>query len=170
MNAPDTDFVYLTAPMRERMVENMKAMGQEHAAPLIEALASGVALCTMMTNRRFPNIRHLRGRGAIIVVGDDITISQGPAGFHLASLRKIVSRASAWAVVAARPPVELYHAAAAMAKMGMITVLVETQPEFETAWVGWMTKHGRKSAGKMLVTVNADAYQAAREGAGATRH
>jgi hypothetical protein len=170
MNAPDTDFVYLTAPMRERMVENMKAMGQEHAAPLIEALASGVALCIMMTNRRFPNIRHLRGRGAITVVGDDVTISRGPDGFHLASLRKIVGRASAWAVVAARPPVELYRASAAMAKMGLITVLVETQPQFETAWVDWMTKHGRRSAGKMLVTPNAAVYEASREGVGATRH
>jgi hypothetical protein len=162
--------VRVPASVRQRMVENMKAMGQEHAVPLIEALASGIALCTMMTRDPFPHVRHLRGRGAVVLVGDDVTIAQGPAGFHLASLKRIARHACAWAVVAGKPPVELYQAAAALAKAGGITVLIETQPEHETAWVDWMTKHGRKCAGKMLVTPNAAVYEAAREGVGATRH
>ena len=164
------DIVYLPASVRQKMVESMKAMGQEHAAPLVEALASGIALCTVTAGHRFPNVRSLRDRGAVVLVGDDITIAQGPAAFHLTSLRKIANRACAWAVVAARPPVELYQAAAALAKAGRITVLVETQPEHEAAWVDWMTKHGRKSAGKMLVTQSAAVYEATRESVGATRH
>jgi hypothetical protein len=164
------DIAYVPAFVRQRIVENMKAMGQEHAVPLIEALASGIALCTITAGRRFPNVRHLRGRGAVVLVGDDVTIAQGPPAFHLASLRKIARHASAWAVVAARPPVELYQAAAALAKAGAIVVLAETQPEHEAAWADWLTKHGRKAAAKMLVTPNAAVYEAAREGIGATRH
>lgn len=170
MKAASEGIVYLTADVRQRMVERMKANGQEHAAPLVEALASGAALCTMMSDRRFPRLRDLQGRGAVVVVGDDVTISQGPAGFHLASLRKIVGRAAAWAVVAAKPPVELYSAAAALAKAGRIVVLIETETAHEAAWSDWMNKHGRRAAGKMLVTVNKEIYEAARESVGATRH
>ncbi len=164
------EFVRVTSDVRERMVENVRAMGQEHAVPLVEALACGVALCTITAGCRFPNVRQLRGRGAVVLVGDDISVAQGPSAFHLLSLRKLVSRAGAWAVVSGKPPVELYAAAAELAKAGGLAVLVETQPEYEAAWTDWLMKHVRKSALKMLVTPNKAVYEAARERVGATWH
>jgi hypothetical protein len=170
MSQDGSQFVHITASQRRAMIDRMKTMRQEHIVPLLEALSSGVALCTMTTAQPFPSIRKLGGRGAVVVVGDDVTIARGPSAFHLSSLRKIVKHASAWAVVSAGAPVELYAASAALAKSGLIVVLIETQPAHETTWVDWMAKHGRKTAGKMLVTPNAAIYEAARESVGATRH
>lgn len=170
MSQDGSQFVHITASQRQVLMERMKAAGQKHVVPLIEALASGAALCTMTTARPFPSVRKLRGRGAVVVVGDDVTIARGPSAFHLSSLRKIAKHASAWAVVSASPPVELYAASAALAKAGAITLLIETQPEHEVTWTEWLTKHGRRSAGKLLVTPNAAVYEAARESVGATKH
>jgi hypothetical protein len=169
-NAGHDGIVLISASQRQAMMDRMNAAGQKHAVPLIEAMASGVALCTMTSSHPFPSVRKLGGRGAIVVVGNDLTTANGPSAFHLSSLRKIAKHVSAWAVVSASPPVELYAASAALAKVGAITLLVETQPEYEVAWTEWLTKHGRKSAGKMLITPNAAIYEAAREGVGATRH
>lgn len=77
---------------------------------------------------------------------------------------------TAWAVAAGAVEPQVYEAAAAMGKAGACVLIVETQTSQEQAWMDWLERHTRRGTAKLLVTPNAAAYQAMREGAGATKH
>jgi hypothetical protein len=167
----ETACVRLDAAARERLAQQIKQRGETQLLPLVEMLARGAALTTVGPGTQFPSWRKLGRRGAVVIVTDDTQlVPEGPEAFHLKSLRKLVTRAAAWAVLAGKPPADLYRAAATMATSGRLVILVDTQPDMEQLWTDWLKEHARRTASKLLVTPNAKAYEAMREGAGATRH
>ena len=74
--------------MLARLVER----GDTDLSPIIETLGLGVALLIMPAGKqRFDAPKE---RNWIVLVGDDLLIAEGPAGFHLRSLRKLMERAA----------------------------------------------------------------------------
>ena len=165
------DFVVVDAAGRQRWVDEIERQGQEHVLPLVRMLKHGAALCLVPPGTQFPSWRKLQRRGAVVMVlADTPAEAFGPEAFHVRSLRKLAMRASAWAVVAGRPPDAFYEAAAAMAIGGAMVILVDTTSAHERGWVDWLNANGRKTAGKALISPNAAGWQAMQDGRGATRH
>lgn len=80
-------------------------------------------------------------RPSIVLIGDDMETAHGPNGFHMPSLRRIVRGCSAFAVISSAPPMDLYAAMASTTAIKRTsTLLIETRPEQEIAWVSLIQK------------------------------
>lgn len=80
-------------------------------------------------------------RPSIVLIGDDMDTARGPDGFHMPSLRRIIRGCSAFAVISAAPPTDLYAAmAATTATKRKSTLLIETRPEQEIQWLALIQK------------------------------
>ncbi len=75
-------------------------------------------------------------RPLITMIADDLDAAYGPVGFDGASLRRIIRRCAAAAVVSSGPDVRPYSAACTNAVLFRQDVLIiETRPEQEIPWV-----------------------------------
>ena len=77
-----------------------------------------------------------QGKPLISIIGDDLHVAMGPAGFHQESVRRLIAASSFVSVVAGEPKV-LAYATPALAAAGLGTngTIVETRPEFEMPWL-----------------------------------
>lgn len=141
-------------------IAKAKAAGKHHIAALYEGLAMGVELM-LVPRDKAPLIipERPRNRGLVIVLGDDFVTAEGPAAFHLRTLRQLAARANAWAVMSGAPLVPVYEAATVVARTGpgAMALIVETQESEERTWVQYLMRHGRKNAAKLLVSPNVKA-------------
>lgn len=80
------------------------------------------------------------GRPAIVLIGDDLEQSTGPAGFHLPSVRRAIRASRAFAVVSATPTIDVYAGLTSVAIGGVNVMIVETRLEHEFAWVELIQK------------------------------
>jgi hypothetical protein len=145
----------LDAANRQRTIAQLKARGMDHIAVLFEALDHGAAFMQVPRNKEPIVLPKRRRSGFVIVLGDDYLTAEGPAAFHLATLRRVVRKADAWAVMSGAPVTSVYADAAAKAKRGALVILVETRVEEERSWTDYLHRHGRPNAAKLLVTPNA---------------
>ena len=88
----------------------------------------------------------------MLLIGDDAAASRGPDGFHRASLRRALRRATHVAVRAGAPVPAVYAAAPELALAGGGTVLlIETTERHEGDWAAFVRRHAPRAAG-LLVT------------------
>ncbi|MGA0603527.1 hypothetical protein ACO2Q3_22660 [Caulobacter sp. KR2-114] len=84
---------------------------------------------------RLPNRRH----PLLMLIGDDMYVSRGPAGFPRKALRRAVSNCDAALIVAGKPDPEEYQGAATFAALSRLSVaIVETRPEHADDWVTFL--------------------------------
>ncbi|MCJ2071412.1 hypothetical protein MKK75_21875 [Methylobacterium sp. J-030] len=77
-----------------------------------------------------------KGRPLITVIGDDLHVAMGPAGFHRKSIRRVIA-ASRFVSIVAGEPMTIAYATPALgaAGLGLNGTIIETRPEFEMHWV-----------------------------------
>lgn len=150
--------VAITAAARQRMLDRLAATGGAHLAPIVETLAEGVAVLFLPASKlRFDMPKR---RSWIALIGDDLFFAEGPAGFHLRSLRKLLGQAHFVSVMSGAPVAKAYQGAADIAGSGLNVVLIETQPAEERSWLEFVYRHAPKAA-KQIVSPNAKAWKKA---------
>ena len=155
MREPEATF--LTAAGGRHLLDKLSKRGETHLVPIVELLAKGVAI-TFVAQRwavgkmRFP--APPKQRVWIVHVGDDLFTAEGPAGFHLRSLRKLLERAHAVYVLVGAAVPEIYKAAADVADSGLNVIIIETQTSEEAVWSDFVCRHADRAV-KTLVTPNA---------------
>ena len=78
-------------------------------------------------------------RPAIVIIGDDLSAALGPAGFHAESLRSYLARCSGAVIVPRVPLPEAYaHACDLAVRLRRDVVIIETRPEREAEWYGFL--------------------------------
>lgn len=127
----DVPFTFKTSAEMDRL--------EERAAPHWRAVyyamrQHGIAFGGIIQDRS--PFRIPRDRPTLLLLGDDLDASHGPAGFHAKSVRRFVERCRYGVVVACSPETVLYATAASIvaATRGDV-VLIETRPEHEADWV-----------------------------------
>src|SRR5689334_1425767 len=115
-----------------------------HLADVAVAITKGLAFVVLPASEPFPFIHHDETRPMLFVVGDDLTLADGPAAFHRKTLRKLLGRAVFVGVLPGAPDRAFYGRAvkAALASRGW-AVLVETQPQQRDAWVRFAARHAK---------------------------
>ncbi|MGA0601773.1 hypothetical protein ACO2Q3_13790 [Caulobacter sp. KR2-114] len=84
---------------------------------------------------RLPNRRH----PLVMLIGDDLQASRGPAGFPRKALGRAVSGCDAALIVAGKPDPEEYAGAASFAAFGRLSVaIVETRPQHANEWATFL--------------------------------
>lgn len=131
-------------------IENLARTGQPHFRPIYSAMMAGVGL--LMVRQRSGRFDCLSGRPFVAVVGDDMDEALGPAGFHAKSLRRLMAQVSSIAVISSDIVPGVYAAAAGGALLGASSVIVETRPEQEGAWLD-LAKRTAPGAALLLCTV-----------------
>lgn len=77
----------------------------------------------------------------IFMIGDDFDSAKGPDGFHLPSIRRAVRSAGCFAVISGAVQPDAYSAMAlAAVATQRNTMIVETRPEQEIAWLALIQK------------------------------
>lgn len=114
---------------------------EPHLIPILEAVrdhAVGLMFVRQGTAAfRLP----AQGRPSVTIIGDDMHEALGPQGFHMPSIRRIIRASQTFAVVSCAALEPVYDAMAfAASSARRNALLVETQPEFEAAWVGLIRK------------------------------
>jgi len=72
---------------------------------------------------------------AVVIIGDDLARSLGPPGFHLKSVRRLLGRAAAVAIMSGAPVEAMYGRMTREAvTRGAIVVLIETTQAHEEEW------------------------------------
>ncbi|VWX52971.1 hypothetical protein [Novosphingobium sp. 9U] len=80
-------------------------------------------------------------RPVIFMVGDDFDKALGPEGFHMPSIRRAIRSSHSFAIISSGPQADAYTAMAlAAAATRQNTVIVETRPEQEIAWLALVQK------------------------------
>lgn len=94
-----------------------------------------------------------KGRPLISIIGDDLHVAMGPAGFHRKSVRRLIA-ASRFVSIVAGEPKPLAYATPALAAIGMRVngTIIETRPEFEMQWFG-LVKAEAPNAQLIIVSV-----------------
>ena len=157
--------VRLNREERLLRIAALKIAGAGHLVPLVRALEKGVDWIQLLPDKTGFTIPRRRRTAWLAVIGDDLTIAEGPTGFHLRSLRELMGRARAVFIMAGAPVQTAYAAAADLAEAGLNTVIIETQTSEEESWGGYVKRHAPKRAMKTLITPNAAAYDARRRAA-----
>ena len=93
-----------------------------------------------------------KGYPTVAVIGDDLHVAMGPAGFHRKSIRRLIASSRMVSIVAAEPQVLAYAAAASTACLGLNAVVIETRPEFEMHWLD-LVKAENPNAQLIIVSV-----------------
>jgi len=111
--------------------------GPPHLAPLWLAVRDGGCELLLLSpdTQRIPKPRQL----TIALVMDDLGVSRGPEAFCQATLGRFIAQCGSVVIVACGPNGLFYDAAAARAILsGSHTVLIETLPEHEIAWINFV--------------------------------
>jgi hypothetical protein len=114
----------------------------KHLHPVIKAVRDcGAAM--VFVPQGAPPFRLPRdsNKPAIVIVGDDLHECTGPSGFHLPSIRRLIRQSCSFAVVSSAPQPDAYATMAVTAvATGKHTMIVETRPEQEIAWLALIQK------------------------------
>lgn len=113
-----------------------------HLRPILETVRDlGTAFMFVPQGDQAFRIPEYPKKPAIVLIGDDMHRSVGPAGFHLPSIRRTIRACTAFAVVSGAPQADAYEAIARMAALTRRDVmLVETRLEHELDWLGLIQK------------------------------
>ncbi len=116
---------------------------EPHLRPVLMAVRDlGIALFYVHQDSKAFRMPAEPKRPAMTIIGDDTDRALGPNGFHMPSLRRIIRSSSAFAVVSCEPLAVVYGSVAfATALAGRHSLLIETRPEQELAWMNLIQKH-----------------------------
>jgi hypothetical protein len=108
--------------------------GPSYLRPIMLAVRDGdVSLCVVPQGGEPFEPPH--NKSAIVLIGDDMFESQGPAAFHNPSLVRFVRRSRGAVIVACEPLLVAYASAASVAAgLQQDVVIVETRPRHEADW------------------------------------
>jgi hypothetical protein len=134
MNAPYIDARATTATLTAAIERS-----PEHLRPILMAVRD-CRVGMMFVSHDAGKFVIPEGRPAIVMLGDDMEVSTGPAGFHLPSIRRAIRSCAGFAVVSAEPNPAVYAGVAAVAVAGKRAMLIETRIEHEFAWVELVQK------------------------------
>lgn len=116
-------------------VDTYLATAPAHLKPIMLAVRNfGCAWVTV--SQKVGRFEAPKGRATIAVIGDDLHVAMGPAGFHRKSIRRLIAASKMVSVVAAEPKVLAYAAPAGTGCLGLNATIIETRPEFEMQWIG----------------------------------
>lgn len=117
-----------------------------HMAPIYAAIAdAGIAFGFAIQGRTGKFSPPLASRPWVYILGDDLTISYGPDGFHLPSVKRLLKQATHTCVHSGAPLPEVYAGAAYMAGLGARVVIVETQLRHHGAWYDLVKQHAPRA-------------------------
>ncbi|MCJ2133344.1 hypothetical protein MKK69_04580 [Methylobacterium sp. J-026] len=126
-------FVNFTNAGREAL-DSAIPHASAHLVPMLKAVRDhGMAFVIAAQSRRDFAIPETGP--AVIIIGDDMTRSLGPPGFHLRIVRRLLGRAKAVAIMAGAPVDAMYSRMTQEAvTRRAIVVLIETTVTHETEW------------------------------------
>lgn len=126
---------------RGRLDEAMKN-AQPHLRPIIEAVRDyNVDMLFIPQGAGAFRIPAKHPRPVIYLVGDDFDCAEGPEGFHMPSLRRVIRQSKCFAVISSEPQQDAYTTMAATAcAVRCNTLIIETRPEQEIQWVHLIQK------------------------------
>jgi len=135
-----------------------------HLRPILAAIRDhGAIFGVIPQSRKAFKVPAHTGRPVIVIIGDDLHEALGPQGFHTKSLRRAISGACGLVIVSSGAEVAPYAGAAALAALtGGKTAIVETQPEWELAWLEFARRHA-PDAPVLISTPNPEAARQADE-------
>ncbi len=130
-------------------------MNGEHLVPVHDAINTAAMALSVISPGKTVNIN---GTGPKLqILGDDLHIALGPKAFPRKTLRAVLGRAERVMIHAAAPSPQHYAAAVETAKMGLRTVIIETQPSREKEWLSYVLRKVPK-AGVLIISPNAASY------------
>lgn len=130
-------------PSTSAHLDQALARSPEHLRPILDAVRALHVGVLFVTQAPQPfAIPRDPQRSVVVIIGDDYDRADGPGGFHLPSIRRVIRGSVAFAVVSSAPPTVVYAwiTAAAVLTRGN-TILVETRPEQEIQWASLIQKH-----------------------------
>ena len=117
------------------------AIAPPHFRPILLAVRDFRAGLLIVSQGQTPfAVPYKPARPAILLIGDDLVCSMGPAGFHEESLRAAIASSDAFVIVAGAPLPELYAVGSAVAVGGKRGMIIETQPQQVAAWASLIDK------------------------------
>lgn len=119
-------------------LDNAIPHASAHLVPMLTAVRDhGMAFVIAAQSRR--GFVTPEAGPAVVIIGDDMARSLGPPGFHLKSVRRVLTRAKAVAIMAGAPVETMY---AQMTKLAVerraIVVLIETTVAHEGEWSAYV--------------------------------
>lgn len=115
-------------------LEDLAQRGQPHLREVYAAVAhAGVGL--LLVRQRSEAFEVRSDRPLVAIVGDDTDMALGPAGFDRGSLERLARLVHGITVIASGIVPDVYATAAHVAVLGQSTLIVETRPEHEGAWM-----------------------------------
>ncbi len=155
-------------PMSRAELLDTAAITHPHLRPLVLA-ASDHRVCLITVPQRAGRFDSPpAGRPFVLIVGDDLFETLGPAAFHSKSLRRVLARASHVGINAADTGSPIYPNAAGIAAGGGNVVIIECRPETERAWLAFVRRRA-PAAAVFISTPNAASYPPGAAGAWARR-
>lgn len=133
---------YSSTRSRESLTNAIASLpvGAEHLRPVLEMVRDG-GIGLFFVGQSDHHFHVPKCRPAMVVICDDYDTAVGPEGFHMPSVRRAIRSCHAFAVVSSAPLPIVYATTAAAAALGRRnTMLVETRPEQEIAWLSLIQK------------------------------
>lgn len=137
---------------RARLVK-LSRTGSVHLRPIYAAMLNPGIGFLVVGRTSGPFAVESRG-GFVGLIADDTDRSLGPAGFHRKSIRRLAAQPRSITLISSDIVPDLYAAAAALAVAGFCTIIVETKPEQEAAWLD-LLKVAAPQANMLVCTVAA---------------
>lgn len=113
-----------------------------HYAPLIFAARNGFGLFVIHQDSGVACPEHQHGSGTVVVIGDDMETSKGPAAFDTDALRRFLGTCATVLILAADANAKLYAGVAMSVARGVAErwerpngVIIETRLAHENAWL-----------------------------------
>lgn len=135
------------------MVQTETPLFARHLAPILTAVRTK-GLRSLILLAHTPAVHELATlrAPAVVIVGDDLEVSEGPAAFHRGTLRAVLGRATHCAVMAGEAVPTIYATAVTAALMFRgVVVLIECSERTEVDWLAAMERWARR-ASKLMVT------------------
>lgn len=134
-------------------LENLSRTGHAHLRPIYAAMRSG-GVGLILVRQRIGQFPPPKKRPFVAIVGDDTDRSLGPADFHRKSIRRLAAITHGVVVMSCELVPSVYATTAAVARLGVSTLIVETRPEHEGEWLDFV-KEAAPTANLLICTVAA---------------
>ncbi len=127
---------------RERLSRYLETIPPEaeHMRPVMQLVRDGGIAFQFIGDTTDP-FRIPSKRPALVILGDDMECSKGPARFHARSLRRAIEACHAIAIVSGAPVLQVYAAAALAAALNRRhAMIIETRVSHEAEWLQFVQK------------------------------
>lgn len=133
---------YFSSRSREQLTAVIEALppGGQHLVPLMEMVRDG-GVGMMFVSQTPEPFRIPKAKPAIVIIGDDYDKAVGPERFHMPSVRRAIRDCHVFTVVSSAATTPVYAMSGLAAVLNRKhSMLIETRPEQEIAWVNLIKK------------------------------